>query len=463
MDRRTLLQWSSLWATASLLGCDEDGGGPKPKGTVGPKSTKRSADVLVIGAGVAGLAAARELVGLGASVIVLEGRDRAGGRVHTDRSLGIPFDLGASWIHGRSGNPITKLAKKAGAKTVASDYGEVYLYDASGKRVSDGDAESIGEELEGLLGEVEELAEDLSGDISVGQGIERALKGEKLSAFERRALDWALAAQEVTAAEDLDRLSLLHGDTDEGLSGGDHLFPNGYDAIVTLLGSGLDVRLGQRVTRIQHGKDGVRVTTKGGELEAEYAVVTLPLGVLKNGSVKFEPGLPSGKRKAIQRLGMGTLNKVAMVFEESFWPTDRDFLAYMSKTRGEFPVFMNASKFSDVPALMAFTGGSFARSTEALSTKKVVARATSVLEKMFGAKVKPVKKHVVTRWAGDPMAGGSYSHVALGATAKDYDLLAEPVGDRLFFAGEATLRQYPGTVHGAYASGVREAERLDDL
>ncbi len=446
---------------AALLGCDESSGlgkPTKPLGSVGARSDTKKAEVIIIGAGMAGLSAAKVLESEGKKAIVLEGRDRAGGRVVTDRSLGIPFDLGASWIHGVRGNPLVKLAKKHGVKTHASSYDDVRLFDHDGSEVSSGDTEELATEWEGLLAEVEKGAASLDHDISVGHAIRAAIAGEKLSAKEQRMLDWARSTVEVAQAEDLDKVSLLAGD-DEGFSGKDVLFPDGYDQLIRAQGAKVDVRLGHQVTRVVTKKKSVEVHTNKGMFEAERCLVTLPLGVLKRGRVMFSPQLPAKKRAAIARLGVGVLNKVVLVFPKTFWPTDRDFLGYMSKTKREFPVYMNCRRFSDAHALIAFTGGSFARRIETRPAKKVVADAYAPLAKMFGDAAPP-EKHLIAKWSSDPFAFGSYSNLPVGARAKDFDTLRKPVAGRLFFAGEATIRKHPGTVHGALISGVEEAKRI---
>ncbi len=447
----------------AAVGCEESKPAVSSDSPASPRAARR-AEVIVVGAGVAGLAAARDLVARDISTIVLEGRDRVGGRVWTDRSLGTALDVGASWIHGVSANPITDLAKEVGAKTAKTDYGDVHLWDHDGRRLKDSEAAAIASGWEELQSEIEAEAGRLEADLSFQQAVDLALGGEKLSVAEKRQLDWVCASLEVAAAEDFRRLSLRYSGEGDELGGGDRLFPDGYDQIPIALAKGLDVRLRTKVTRIDHAEDGVRVATDSGAvLQADAVLVTLPLGVLKKGTVRFTPALPAAKQTAIDRLAMGVLNKVALVFPSVFWPTARDFLGFMSPQRGEFPVFMNAASFSRKPMLVAFTGGDFARGLEKLSDDDVVARALAVLRKMFGSEVPAPTGRVVARWGSDPFAYGSYANVPVGAKSSDHDVLAEPVGERLFFAGEATHRAFAGTVHGALLSGRREAARIVEL
>lgn len=460
MRRREALQMSALASLITALGCDDQRATAKPAPSGGPPSQAMKAEVLVVGAGMAGLSAAKLLGAKGKRVIVVEGRDRVGGRVWTDRSLGAPFDMGASWIHGQSDNPLAELARKLGVKTVETQFEDLHLFDHDGSGVNDSEAEKIADAWEKLLGEVEQQSAFLSGDVSRAAAIQEALAGEKLDTSERRILDWLGSTVALAEGEDLDRVSLIGGDDDEGFPGGDALIPGGYDRLIEAQGQSLDVRLEHRVTLIEHGGEGVVVHTDKGRLEGEQAIITLPLGVLKKGSVKFVPALDAKKTKAIDQLGFGVVNKVVMVFEKTFWPTDRDFLGYMSKTKREFPVYLNCRKFSDVHALVAFTGGSFARRIESMADEEVIERAHAPLRKMFGDAAPRPAKHLVARWSADPFALGSYSNLPIHARAHLFDTLAAPIENRLFFAGEATIRKHPGTVHGAMMSGLREARRI---
>lgn len=445
-----------------------------------PRSRASGTRVIVIGAGMAGLAAARELAARGNDVVVLESRHRVGGRVATDRSLGVPVDLGATWIEGARDNPIARLARAVGARTVVDEDDDPFAYDHDGRRLSGRERREIAEEFAALR---EDVRVPARGDVSIGEALRTALAGESLSDFERRALDWAVATLETDTAEDVARLSLLAYGADEAFGGDDLFLPNGYDELARGLAARSDVRFGRVVRRVVASPTRVRVETEplardpqcttschaprasdpapqAEAFEADLALVTLPLGVLKAGAVVFEPPLPEAKRTAIGRLGVGTLNCVFLLFPRVFWPAEARSLGYLSRTKGEFPEIVCWNHVSGAAGLKAYTGGDYARSLDARPTAEVTGRFLAILRQIFGAAVPDPVGAVRSRWSLDHFARGSYSHVPVGAAMRDYDALAAPAGARLFFAGEATSRAYPGTVHGAYLSGMRAAREI---
>jgi len=423
------------------------------------------ADVIVVGAGIAGLAAARSLVDQGLKVIVVEARDRIGGRIWTNRAWPkLALDLGASWIHGVSGNPVAALARSGRISTVTTDYDALWRYEAGAKELSDSADEALDERFEGLIEDVEDEAAALrqtgNADVSLQSAFDRAA-GQKLSATDRRRLNYMLVSQvEHEYAADAAELSLLHWDQGEEFTGDDRLFPAGYDQIAQLLAKNLDVRLEHTVSRIAYGQRGVEVTSSRGTFSAAYALVTLPLGVLKRGSVSFDPPLPTRKQQAIRRLGMGTLNKLYLRFPRAFWPEEPHLLGYIAEQRGAWAEWLNIQRYLKSPVLLGFNAGSYARQLEQRSDQAVVASAMEALRAMFGARIPEPEAALMTRWSSDPLAGGSYSFLATGSTPADYDALAAPVADRLFFAGEATSRDYAATVHGALISGRDAAEQI---
>jgi len=410
--------------------------------------------VIVIGAGVAGLAAARELNRKGRPAVVLEASHRIGGRMWTDRSLGTPVDMGAAWIEGGESNPVHALAREAGLQPRTDD-ADSLIVEGDGRRLNEDETQEIERQAEELHRRVARISDTVDRDISVGEGVRRALRQNRLTPHEKRALDWFLAALALDAGEDLERISLRHGMSDDEFSGEDFLALE-YGRIAEHLAGGLDVRLGHVVLEIEQGAREVRVSTSQGPFVAKSAVVAIPLGVLKKGRVKFHPELSAAKREAIRRLGVGVVNKVALKFEKAWWPPAGHF----GCLSGDFPEFLNLHPYTSAPILVGFVAGDRARTLEGESDRDQAATALRVLRRAFGSSVPEPVASRVTRWGRNPFFNGSYSHVPVGGFPKDYDALAEPAG-RLFFAGEATNRRYPATVHGAFLSGLRAAAEVN--
>jgi monoamine oxidase len=239
--------------------------------------------------------------------------------------------------------------------------------------------------------------------------------------------------------------------------------PGGYGQIATGLAQGLDVRVKSQVKRVEYSDREVRVATDQDLFTAGKVIVTLPLGVLKSGAVTFAPALPDEKMKAIRRLGMGVLDKVYLRFPQVFWPKESDVLGVISQAKGEWAAWINYYRYTGQPILAALNAGNFAKTLEGLANQEIVNAAMKVLRQIYGRSISDPERFIITRWGADPFSLGAYSSIPPLATGQDYDTLAAPLGDRVFFAGEATSRTYPATVHGAFLSGEREARRISKL
>ncbi len=293
--------------------------------------------VVVVGAGMAGVAAARALVDSGVEATVLEARDRIGGRVFTDSSLGPPLDLGASWIHGVRGNPITAIADAAGIERLPTDDENWIVRDDAGRDVAPDD-------LPADFVEVVEIENEYGADV--------------------------------------DQLAPGFDTEDREFGGGDVVFPGGYSQIIDRVAAGLDIRTGEVVARVDVGSGSVTVTSTGGDTLADAVVVTLPLGVLQAGSVEFAPALPPAKLAAIDRLGMGHLSKLYLRFPEVVWDPDVEFIGYIGPERGVFPLWVNMVPVTGAPILMAFHGGSRADELARWDDQRLVEASLQALERM---------------------------------------------------------------------------------
>jgi len=464
LPRRDFVRLVALAVPASLAaGCGDSEPDQASSSSASSTSTPAppdgpTADVLVIGAGIAGLRAAEVLVATGRRVIVLEARDRLGGRIYTDRSWGVPVELGASWIHGVENNPIAALAAAKGIPTQATDY-ESIMYGADGQRLGDGALDDIEEQVADLVEAGREGSPDT--DEPLRTAFDRAIAAADLDPSERLNVEMGITASiEHEYATDTVNLSATNFDDGAAEGGGDALLPEGYDQVVAAVANGLDVRLGHVVTSIDTSGDRAVVVTAQGNFQAGAVVVTVPLGVLKAGTIEFLPALPEPKSRAIAKLGMGTLSKTCLRFESQFWPDAAELIDIVPSVsrRGQWVESLSLTGLVDVPALMMFNAGEFARAVEAMTDPEVIASASSALKPAFPEFSAPTGL-LRSAWSVDPFSLGSYSFIGVGASLADRDALAEPDGRRVF-AGEACSRDHAATVHGAYASGEAAAKAL---
>lgn len=439
--------------------------------------TEHSKSVVVVGAGLAGLAAARQLRAFGFKVVVLEGHSRPGGRVYSRKLESHGFagvaDLGGSIITGVNGNPLALLAKQMGVPLY--DIGDTCpLYYSTGKQPGKRLDEEVYTKFNEVLDKAGELRDDmgdLADSLSVGSALE-ALAADFLQLEDpgvRALFHWHTANLEFANAQTVWRLSMRSWDQDDPyeFQGAHCWMPGGNLRLIAGLAEGLPVFYNSVVKRIRYHQQGVEVDTDTHSFQADAVVVTVPLGVLKKGVIAFEPPLPQRKQEVIQRLGFGLLNKVVLLFPRRFWGESMDLFGYVHddpSERGLFFLFYQYDGISGAPVLAALVAGQAAAQVECMDKGQAVQRVMGVLRTIFrrkGVKVPPPLQAVVTAWGKDPMSYGSYSSMAVGCLGgEDYDIMAENLGGRVFFAGEATTKKYPATMHGAYISGLREAANV---
>ncbi|KAL3615318.1 Polyamine oxidase 2 [Castilleja foliolosa] len=429
-----------------------------------------SPSVIVIGAGFAGVAAARTLHDAAFKVTLLESRDRIGGRVHTDYSFGFPIDLGASWLHGVcKDNPLAPVIGRLGLplyrtseeNSVLYDHDlESYaLFDMEGNQVPQDLVTKVGETFEGILKETDLLRQESSEDMSIQRAITIVFERRpdlRLEGIEHKVLQWYLCRMEGWFAADADTISLKCWDQEELLPGGHGLMVRGYLPVINTLAKGLDIRLGHRVTKVVRLYNGVEVTVENGKtFLADAAVIAVPLGVLKSKRIEFEPRLPDWKSAAIDDLGVGIENKIVLHFEKVFWP-NVEFLGVVAGTSYECSYFLNLHKATGHAVLVYMPAGQLARDVGKMSDEAAANFAFTQLKRILPNALAPIQ-YLVSHWGTDENSLGSYSYDTVGKPQDLYERLRVPV-DNLFFAGEATSMEYAGSVHGAYSTGLMAAE-----
>ncbi|KAL5540155.1 hypothetical protein UlMin_044034 [Ulmus minor] len=434
--------------------------------------TRKSASpsVIVIGGGMAGVAAARALYDASFQVVLLESRDRLGGRVHTDYSFGFPVDLGASWLHGVSKeNPLAPLIgrlglplyRTSGDNSVLYDHDlESYaLFDMDGNQVPQDLVTRVGEVFALILEETNKVREEFSEDMSISRAFSIVFDRRpdlRLEGIEHKVLQWYLCRMEGWFAADAETISLKSWDQAKLLPGGHGLMVRGYLPVINTLAKGLDIRLGHRVTKIVRRYNGVKVTVEDGKsFVADAAIVAVPLGVLKSKTIKFEPKLPDWKEAAIADLGVGLENKIALHFEKVFWP-NVEFLGVVAETSYGCSYFLNLHKATGHPVLVYMPAGQLAKDIEKMSDEAAANFAFVELKKILPDASAPIN-YLVSHWGTDVNTLGSYSYDEVGKPHDLYERLRIPV-DNLFFAGEATSMSFPGSLHGAFSTGLMAAE-----
>ncbi len=454
MNRKNFLQKLSLALPTVLLSPAVLSSGCKP--TTDPNSDTKKKTVVIIGAGIAGLGAARTLKNKGFTVIVLEARARTGGRIFTDRSLGSPMDMGASWIHGIDGNPLGSLAEEAGAFLFQTNDNSLVVYDRNGNKVSDTSLTAYENAYANLISGINNTG-------TVQKSVRQAVQDLNPSYLLDDMMVWQLTTNmEFNTGGAIEQLSSKYWEDDLAFPGKDKLFPNGYDAIIRTLESGLDIRKGTVVKSIDYGSSDITVRTADGEVKGDFCICTAPLGVLKKGSIGFAPALPSVITDSWNKIQMGAVNKVVLLFSNlsRFWD-DVQYIGYTDPTKGKFPYFMNIKKFSpNVNGLMTFALGSYAATMETQTDAQITADIMVTLKKIYGNNIPNPTQTLVSRWSADKFAYGAYSYASVNSTPQDFNNMALSVQNKLFFAGEHTSHDYRGTVHGAYLSGVAAANSV---
>jgi monoamine oxidase len=404
-------------------------------------------DVAIIGAGAAGLGAANALKDSGLAVIVLEARDRTGGRAHTIQAApDVVFDVGCGWLHSADKNSFVPIAEKLGFE-INKDlppwreraYGKAFPQEDRAEFIRALD--EFYDRAEAAAVEARRSGHDLPAKLSLASGNRWNPMIDAISTY-------------VNGAE-LDRVSILDMDAYEDTNL-NWRARRGYGALVAAYGAACPLALNAQVALIDHSGKRVRIETTRCTLTAGKVIVTVPTNLIADEAVRFHPALPA-KVDAARGLPLGLADKVTLALAEpEALPKEGNLRAATMRT--EMGTY-HLRPFGQ-PCIEGFFGGRFARSLEDEGDGAIAAASideiVSFLGNDFRRKLKPLAE---SRWAHDPFARGSYSH-ALPGHAGDRAILAAPVDGRLFFAGEATSPNFFSTAHGARDSGERAAREV---
>ncbi|WP_433720845.1 flavin monoamine oxidase family protein [Microbacterium laevaniformans] len=424
-------------------------------------------DTIVIGAGIAGLTTARLLTDAGHRTVVVEARDRIGGRVWTDRSGGWVTDRGASWVHGITDSPVAAAASAFGMRTVEFTVGgyqpdsrPMAHYSPEGARLSPAEAAAYVADIHAVdAALIEAIA--ASGPLATYRDVTETALGAQGWPPERTQrvreyLEHRSEEQYGAAITDL----AAHGLDDDQIDGDEVVFPDGYDALARGLAPGLDIRLSHVVSHVRWGAAGVAVTSDRGVFTARQAVVTVPVGVLQSDAFAIEPALPNRVAAALARLRMNAFEKVFLRFSERFWDAGVYAIRQQGPAGRWWHSWYDLTALHDEPTLLTFAAGPAAVATRSWTDAEVVASVMAPLRRLFGEGIADPVAVQRTAWQDDPFARGSYAFMLPGSTTADHDALATPIGEVLHIAGEATWTDDPATVTAALCSGHRAAQNV---
>ncbi|GAB4360179.1 MAG: NAD(P)/FAD-dependent oxidoreductase [Kiloniellaceae bacterium] len=397
-------------------------------------------DVVVVGAGAAGVGAGRALAQAGSRFVIVEARERVGGRAWTvDSGRGYPIDLGCEWLHSAPRNPMVGLARERGM--TVDEYPHIWADEWNLKTLGEAAYRAFRGTVDAAFDRAAALAEAGGPDVAFGDLLDA---GSPWRAATDAICGWMTGGRlDQVSAVDMGRMDDLYVNW---------RLPGGYGTLIANLAADLPIRLSCPVTRIDwHGRT-IAVETAAGRLTAGRVIVTLPTDVIAAGAVDFAPALPADKLQAAADLPLGADLKLFLAVEGAPFGPPRD-LQLPSRYDHPDGAFLHLHPFGR-PLVAAYLGGDIARRLEAAGLAAMADFAEQELVRNFGTGVRgKLQPIAASGWMADPLAGGAYAYARPGAV-NARAALAAPLDDRLFFAGEATLADEFATAHGAYRSGL---------
>ena len=416
--------------------------------------------IVVVGAGISGLSAAKKLSQYGVKVKVLEANNYIGGRIKTDWSFGndAPFEVGAGWIHGpSSNNPTKKLADKLGCEYFLTNDDKVTTFDEDGSEWGDERWEEVLNIWEKTLLKVDQKLE-----FNDKRNLRKAIEDINPKALQYPGVLWAFSAYtEFSKGTSIEKVSAVYHDDDKAFPGADVIIKNGYSTLINNIAENLDIELDTKVTSINtNSGKAIEIQTDNKIYKCDFVICSVPLGVLKAKRIKFIPELPNEKKKSIEKIGFGSVTKIAHRFDEPFWDTNIQYFGINTKEKGRWNYWLNYKTFSKQNILLGLSVGDYALIADNLSEREKKDDSLSVLRNVWGKNISEPNKSISTNWSNDQNFLGAYSYPKAGAKPKDYENLSKPVNNKLFFCGEHTIFDYAATTHGALLSGLNVVEKI---
>lgn len=406
-------------------------------------SLPRDCDIAVIGAGAAGLAAAKMAAVAGYRTVALEAKGRIGGRAWTEsRSLGAPFDHGCHWLHSASRNPWVSIARDLG-RPVGADV-RLRRIRLNGRWASEGEIADWERYADGAFAAIESAGRD-GHDVPASAVINR---DECWAALFDGWLGMINSVNAETAST-LDHFNYL--DTRENWR-----VEGGFGALIAAYGADVPVALETPVRRVEWGGGALRVETPRGTLSARAVIMTVSTAVLAAERIVFDPPLPDWKREVIEALPLGAAEKVALRFDRDVFGEPDGYYSMFSSA-DERAMSFQIRPYGTTMAV-GYAGGRLARELVRLKREDAIDFALDRLKQAFGSGIaRYLSASTRTGWEIDPDIGGGYSAARPGRANLRPDM-ARPVDGRLFFAGEAASERFYSTAHGAYLTGVAAAK-----
>ncbi len=423
-------------------------------------------DAIVIGAGISGLEAASVLQENNMNVLILEARDRIGGRLQTTTMDGAWTDLGASWLHDIDNNVLADLAREYGIPLINTPFtaGDIGLFNGS-TQITDPDINtyysnqflSILTRTFASCGTFEDAVNCYTATITPPTSI--------YTPFVYNLIYSSWFGDNTKYISSTVGPSYLNLGHDAFPSGG---YTNFINTIFNI--NSLNIELNSIVSTINYTNDQVVINTSSGmAYSANYVVITVPLGVLKTNSIQFIPSLPASHQLAIQNMGFSLMDKVFLQFDSVFWnPNFTLVLPYTPDSSINYDMILTYSNFvpdpntpgSNPPILLAFLLGDWARTSEPLSDAQIVNNVMAQIQTIYPSAPSQPVQYQITRWGQDPFSLGAYMYPSTNTSYLDIVNLTLPVQNKLFFAGEAVNQIRSGTADAAYTSGYNAASAI---